>query len=86
MKKILLVALLGAATTTSFASGHSSGGYSHSSYGSHDTTVSGYTRSNGTYVESYHRSSPNGTQTDNYSSIGNTNPYTGQEGTHVPSY
>jgi hypothetical protein len=42
--------------------------------------VSGYYRSNGTYVAPYHRSHPNHTVTDNYSFKGNTNPYTGQEG------
>mgnify|MGYP003392800953 CR=1 FL=1 len=51
--------------------------------------VSGYTRSDGTYVNSYYRSDPNGTVTDNYSYKGNYNPYTGQEGTnyyrHSPS-
>jgi hypothetical protein len=43
--------------------------------------VSGYYRSNGTYVQSYERSSPNYTQRDNYSTKGNYNSYTGQEGT-----
>lgn len=84
MKKILLITILSVITTASFARNGSS--YSGYSYGSHDTEVSGYTRSNGTYVEPYHRSSENNTQRDNYSSIGNTNPYTGEEGTHVPSY
>ena len=40
--------------------------------------VSGYTKSNGTYVAPYTRSSPNSTATDNYSYPGNTNPYTGK--------
>lgn len=39
--------------------------------------VSGYTKANGTYVQGYYRSDPNGTVTDNYSYPGNTNPYTG---------
>lgn len=38
-----------------------------------DVFVGGYTKSNGTYVDSYHRSSPNGTTLDNYSVSGN--PY-----------
>ena len=33
-----------------------------------DQYVNGYTRSNGTYVEPYVRSSPNGTTADNYGS------------------
>jgi len=43
--------------------------------------VSGYTTHNGTYVAPHYRSSPDGTAADNYSSKGNTNPYTGQAGT-----
>lgn len=46
-----------------------------------DEWVNGYTRSDGTYVNGYWRSSPNGTPTDNYSYSGNVNPYTGQVGT-----
>jgi hypothetical protein len=46
-----------------------------------DQSVSGYTRQDGTYVQPYHRSAPNGSQYDNYSSQGNVNPYTGQRGT-----
>ena len=41
------------------------------------TTVSGYTRSNGTYVESHVRTMPNNTNWDNFSTKGNSNPYTG---------
>lgn len=47
-----------------------------------DEYVNGYTRSNGTYVQGYYRSSPNGTVQDNYSYKGNSNPYTGQSGTN----
>ena len=43
--------------------------------------VSGYVNSNGTYVDSYYRSAPNSTALDNYSTIGNVNPYTGSYGT-----
>jgi hypothetical protein len=46
------------------------------------TYVHGYTRKNGTYVQPYHRSSPDGTVTNNYSFHGNTNPYTGSVGTN----
>lgn len=42
--------------------------------------VNGYTRSNGTYVEGYYRTAPNHTNTDNFSTVGNINPYTGQLG------
>ncbi|MGF6412374.1 hypothetical protein OKW37_004044 [Paraburkholderia sp. MM5482-R2] len=47
--------------------------------------VSGYTRSNGTYVAGHHQTNPNGTKYDNWSSKGNVNPYTGKEGTVDPS-
>ena len=46
--------------------------------------VQGYVRSDGTYVQSYNRSSPNSTTSDNYSTRGNTNPYTGSQGTQNP--
>lgn len=45
-----------------------------------DVAVHGYYRSNGTYVQPYHRSAPDGTVTNNYSYSGNTNPYTGSTG------
>ena len=44
--------------------------------------VNGYTRKDGTYVSGYNRSDPNNTVTDNYSYKGNTNPYTGEQGTN----
>lgn len=50
-----------------------------------DVYVSGYTRSDGTYVSPHYRSSPNSSQYDNWSSKGNTNPYTGTRGTLDPS-
>ena len=46
-----------------------------------DVAVDGYYKSNGTYVQPHHRSSPNNTTSDNYSHKGNVNPYTGQKGT-----
>lgn len=46
--------------------------------------VKGYTKSNGTYVAPYTRSSPNSSPYDNYSFPGNTNPYTGKTATGNP--
>ena len=46
-----------------------------------DVYVQGYTKSDGTYVQGNYRSSPNGTTSDNYSTKGNINPYTGEYGT-----
>lgn len=42
--------------------------------------VNSYYRSNGTYVEGYYRTAPNSTNRDNFSTVGNTNPYTGKPG------
>lgn len=50
-----------------------------------DEYVNGYTRQDGTYVQPHYRSSPNSTTQDNYSTKGNVNPYTGQQGTQ-PAY
>lgn len=78
--RIVLAVALAAASTGAFArgggGGHSSSGGSHS--------VSGYTRSNGTYVAPSHSTNPNGTKLDNWSTRGNSNPYTGKEGTKNP--
>jgi hypothetical protein len=45
-----------------------------------DQNVRGYTRQDGTYVQPYERSNSNTNRYDNYSSQGNSNPYTGQRG------
>ncbi len=42
--------------------------------------VSGYTRRDGTYVAPHYRSDANSSRFDNYSTKGNTNPYTGERG------
>ncbi|MCC0807505.1 hypothetical protein FPV16_14915 [Methylobacterium sp. W2] len=62
------------------ARGGSGGGHSYG--GSH--SVSGYSRSNGTYVAPAHATNPNGSKSDNWSTRGNTNPYTGAAGTKSP--
>lgn len=69
MKKLIALSIVLFAAFSSFAQTH----------------VSGYTRSNGTYVAPHYRSSPNYTKADNYSTIGNTNPYTGSAGTKTYS-
>ena len=46
--------------------------------------VRGYYRKDGTYVESYHRSAPNSTKLDNYTTEGNYNPYTLEDGNRSP--
>ena len=46
--------------------------------------VSGYTRSDGTYVAPHMQTNANSTKLDNWSTQGNVNPYTGREGTVDP--
>ena len=48
-----------------------------------DVNVNGHYRSNGTYVDSYHRTSPNQYRHDNYGTSGNVNPYTSERGTNT---
>jgi len=89
MKKVFSVAVI-AITVALSGSVHArgSGFGSHSSfkssysYGSRsDHSVSGYTRSNGTYVRPSHATNPDSTRNNNYSTKGNVNPYTGKFGT-----
>ena len=49
-----------------------------------DVYVHGYTRRDGTYVQPHMRSDPDHNVYDNWSTKGNVNPYTGQEGTRNP--
>lgn len=46
-----------------------------------DVHVSAYTRSDGTHVQSHYRSAPDGNFDNNWSTLGNVNPYTGEPGT-----
>ena len=46
-----------------------------------DVRVNGGYRSDGTYAQPHYRTSPNSTQSDNWGTKGNTNPYTGAPGT-----
>ena len=50
------------------------------------TMVSGYTRSNGTYVQSHVRTTSNNTNWDNFSTKGNNNPFTGSTGYRARDY
>lgn len=45
-----------------------------------DVWVESYTRSNNTYVDGHYRTSPDNTVNNNYSTIGNRNPHTGEWG------
>ncbi|MFZ1787474.1 MAG: SH3 domain-containing protein [Saprospiraceae bacterium] len=46
--------------------------------------VNGYYKNNGTYVEGYYRTARNHTNVDNFSTRGNTNPYTLERGSIEP--
>lgn len=46
--------------------------------------VQPYTRSNGTQVQGHYRTAPNSTNRDNFSTIPNSNPYTGKQGNILP--
>ena len=70
MKKIFIALSILCFVTNSFASRH----------------VKGYTKRDGTYVAPHHRSDPNRTQRDNYSSKPNVNPYNGKRGTKEPTH
>jgi hypothetical protein len=49
--------------------------------------VNGYFRKDGTYVQPHYRSNPDGNFYNNWSTKGNINPYTGEEGTKThPEY
>ncbi len=50
-----------------------------------DILVKGYNKHTGKYVLPYHRTSPDKTETNNYSSSGNINPFTGKIGTKNPN-
>ena len=65
MKNLLFLIVLFFASVTAFS----------------QVSVRGYYRSNGTYVQPHQRTAPNYTRNDNYSTVGNTNPYTGKAGT-----
>jgi hypothetical protein len=51
-----------------------------------DHSVSGYYRSNGTYVQPYRRTNRDYTRNNNYSTRGNINPYTLRPGTKPRDY
>lgn len=46
-----------------------------------DVLVSGYTRTNGTSVPTHYRTNRDYTVNNNFTTVGNTNPYTGKVGT-----
>jgi hypothetical protein len=51
------------------------------SFAQTSTYVSGYTNSNGTYVQGHYRTAPDYTINNNWTTVGNVNPHTGRAGT-----
>lgn len=75
IENLILFLLLIFVPCFSFGQGKVNPNYNH---------VSGYVRKDGTYVQGHYRTNPNSTNRDNYSTLGNTNPWTGQEGWVLP--
>ena len=90
MKKLVVsLVVLMATATVSFGQsyvGNSLSGLYVTGVNRQTTTVRGYTKSNGTYVNGYARTSRNNTNHDNYSTSGNHNPYTGTMGSRAKDY
>ncbi|WP_200945677.1 hypothetical protein [Burkholderia sp. Leaf177] len=88
MKKVLLLVSLVIASAPAFAQLYNNQRAQPSGSGMYgnDQQVNGYSRSNGTYVEPYHRTEADSNPYNNYSSQGNVNPYTGQVGHKSPGY
>lgn len=55
--------------------------FAHGPRGGGAVSVRGYVKSNGTYVQPHMRSAPDGNFSNNWSTVGNVNPYTGAVGT-----
>jgi hypothetical protein len=55
-----------------------------SNYSFSQKRTNGYTKKNATYVAPHYKTKSNKTKLDNYSTKGNTNPYTGKKGTVNP--
>ena len=86
MKKILaivpLIMLLTLLSGESVYALHDGG--SGGIYGNAPVEVRPYTRQDGTFVQPHHRTPPNDSLFDNYSSKPNVNPFTGKPGTVDP--
>jgi hypothetical protein len=81
MRQIILASVLALAATAAQAQYLNGTGSNPSSH-----PVQAYTNQSGTYVPPHQQTNPNTTQTDNYGTRGNVNPYTGAVGTRNPKY
>ncbi len=81
MKKMIMLTVMTLAFGVSQLEAQTYGSYCCTKKSS-DVSVSGYYKpSTGTYVQPYKRSAPDRTKSNNFSTYGNTNPYTGSKGT-----
>lgn len=82
LRKLVPVVAL---ATTMIALGSSGALAQYGGYGTPGQhQVQGHTNQNGTYVQPHMQTNPDNSRTNNWSSQGNTNPYTGQAGTQNP--
>jgi hypothetical protein len=95
MKTLMVLALLAAGGTAALAqdiygrpSRYPDTGLYGTGTGSNPNShyVNPYTRQDGTFVQGHQQTNPNGTQRDNYGTLGNVNPYTGAIGTRPSRY
>lgn len=90
LKRILLISfamtMAFSLPVEAFAKGNprGSGGKGSSTSKGSTTSVRGYTKKDGTYVAPHHRTSPDSSKNNNWSTKGNENPYTGKPGTKEP--
>lgn len=77
------IVLLAALAVPGIAMARGSRQYTRS-YGGSPVHVRSYVRHDGRLVSPYLRTAPNHTKLDNWSTRGNTNPYTGKVGTKAP--
>lgn len=80
---MILVAIIATALSATAQYSYGSG---YNGVNTNSTYVQGYTKSDGTYVQGHYRSSQNSTNHDNYSTSGNSNPYTGRSGSRAKDY
>ena len=56
----------------------------HNAIAADSHSVRGHVRKDGTFVERHRQTNPNGTKSDNWSTKGNSNPYSGKSGAVDP--
>jgi len=81
MRKVMVLVglLLAGSLVPSFAASKKRYGYGTGSNTQYER-VEGHYRKNGTYVEPYYRTKANDTESDNYNTRGNYNPWKGTYG------